>query len=190
MPEQVLLTTLDNVSTFRQLKNAADETAALSFLQAASAYVEKAVGRALTLQAYTKTLSGDGAPLLLLPHWPIVSVTSLSVDGDAWDVLASGSEHDGEEAFLPEHGLWLEAVDGAFPRGTANVLIAYTAGYQVIPEDLQLAVAMLTHLLLVERGRIGDGAKTLGPENIQTIVRNPKDYEFIRRTIRRHAERC
>ena len=67
--------------------------------------------------------------------------------------------------------------------------MAYTAGYATIPDDVQYAVALLTHLLLRERIVLGDGSKLMGDENVQQVIRNPKDYQIITDAVQRVRRR-
>lgn len=167
----------------------AEEARLTVCLDAASAFIEKAVGRPLASASYTRRLSGDGSPLLLLPHWPITAVTTLEVEGIAWEVLTDSGTDTAQSAYLPTHGLWLEARDDVWPEGSGNIKVVYTAGYTTIPMDLVQACIMIAFLLFIEEGRIGDGALTLGPQNLQSVVRNPADYELIKNTLFYHGRR-
>jgi hypothetical protein len=185
------LTTAERVQHIKALGDKADVISRLEeCLAAASAWFETAVGPILTA-SYTERLSGGLSPVLKLAHKPCTAVTSLSVNGTTWRVLTSAVVDTGQEVFLPSHGMWLEARGYLWPKGNGNILITYTAGYgataEVLPDDIQQSVALVTLLLMEESNRLGIGAKTLGPEQINLVIRNAKDYQFITDTINHYG---
>ncbi len=81
---------------------------------------------------------GNGRPKIQLRHWPVVSVTSVSIDGRivpratsefsaGWTIEAGDDEPPGAMQMLMLRG-------GIFSRGWQNVSIAYRAGYQISNE--------------------------------------------------------
>jgi len=177
------LTTAARVQRLRPLGDKTEVLERLAdCLAAASAWFEGTTGPILTA-SYTERLSGGLSSVLKLMHKPCTAVTSLTVNGSTWSVLTSAGTDTGQEVFLPSHGMWLEARGYLWPKGNGNIQITYTAGYATIPEDIQQAVALLTLLLMEETNRLGIGGKTLGSEQINLVVRNAKDYQFITDTI-------
>lgn len=175
------LITIDDVVAFKAVPSA-DLAIADTCMDAADAFLKRRIGYEIESASYTERLSGSGTAVLKPRRWPITAVTSLTVDEDSWDTLLYSDTTDSdEETFLPEHGKWLEARFGSvFTAGVGNILIVYTGGYTTIPEDLKLAAVLLTHLLLAERTKLGEGSRTQGPESIQQILRNAeRDYQFI-----------
>lgn len=163
-----------------------------SCLLAASAYMESRIGRALDQQTYTKRLNGNGSPVLLLPFWPATAITNLTVDGSAWSVMLDADADTGQDCVLDAAGRMLEARRWRFPMGYGNVQLTWTAGFAAtltpkttsnFPEDIQQATALVTHLMMIETDRIGEGSLTLGPEQVQNITRNPDDYKTIEQAI-------
>ena len=83
---------------------------------------------------------GDDSPLLTLAHTPILSVSALSIDGQAVGVT--------EVKVYPN---WIRFEDGGeynarlrgsgriFPRGCQNVRVSYRAGYARVPADIMQA---------------------------------------------------
>ncbi len=78
---------------------------------------------------------GNGRDRIQLRHWPVVAVTSVSIDGrglpqaltetgDGWTIESGDDEPPGAMQMLMLRG-------GRFSRGWQNVTIAYRAGYQV-----------------------------------------------------------
>lgn len=183
---------LADVRLFHEI-NANDESAADALLTVADKWVKTYIGTAIESASYTERLSGDGTPLLKPRHWPITAVTTLTVDEDSWSTLLSTNATDSdEEVFLPAHGLWLEARYGSvFPSGVGNVVIVYTAGYTsaTMPADLKHATTTLVHLLLSERTKVGQGSRTIGPESINQILRDPNEYGIIKDTLNHYRRR-
>lgn len=183
------LITLAYAKQFRSVATA-DETAAGDAIKMATAWFQGRVGRTLASTSYTEVGSGDGSYIFKPRNWPITAVTSLVVDTLTWTVLVGTAAEAYQYAFVPSHGGWVEARSGyTFSKGWGNVRIVYTAGYSTIPDDVQYAAALLTHLLLRERVVLGDGTKQLGDESIQQVVRNPKDYQLIMDAVRRVQRR-
>lgn len=183
------LISLAYAKQFRSVATA-DETAAADAIKMASAWFQGRVGRVLASATITEVGSGDGTALYLPRAWPITAVTSLTVDTLAWTVLMGTAAEAYQYAFVPAHGGWVEARSGyAFPVGSGNIRMVYTGGFATIPDDVQYATALLTHLLLRERNVLGDGTKQLGDESIQQVVRNPKDYHVIMDAVRRVRRR-
>lgn len=184
------LITLDRLRLFREVPTSL-EAEAMAAIAAASSYLTQKIGRPAWSATYTERLSGDGGRNLETTYWPITSVASVYIDDTLQTVIDSTDSVDsGEDLYLPPHGLWIEHRDGGFPEGRGNVLITYTAGFVVIPEALQQAAAMVAALLLAERGLLGLGSKTLGPEQIQAVVRNPKDYQVIQGAVDAFSRRA
>jgi len=179
------LVTVERVQAFRAVPE--ELSARLKeAIAAASGLFEAEVGRTLTEATYSWHLNGTGHPVLKTPAWPITAVTSLEVDGAPWAVLASGGTDTGQPVLLPHDGQWLLArPPRVWPRGVGNVKLSCAAGWSpaVVPDFVAEACAMLTHLYLNERNVLGHGARSLGDMNVQQIVRNPRDYEVIRKAI-------
>ncbi len=189
---QTLLTSTTRVTTLKTVGTDPAVVARLSdCLAAASAYMEKRIGRLLGQATYTKRLDGLGVPVLVLPYWPATAVANLAVNGAAWTVMLDTDADTGQQCTLDGSARMLLARYCPFPRGFGNVQVTWTAGFQVssdptisyFPDDIQQATAMVTHLLLLENVRIGEGSLTLGPEQVQNIARNPDDYKFIESVI-------
>ena len=87
--------------------------------------------RSIEQAARTITLDGNGSDTLILPHWPVASVASLTVD----DLEVTVYDLDEARGML-----YLDNGD-VFASGRRNVEIAYTAGWSdtTIPADVKLA---------------------------------------------------
>jgi hypothetical protein len=156
------------------------------------------IGFPLALTTGSVRLNGSGSRVLSFKFWPIVSVSNLLVCGQSWSVLTESGADTQQDAFLPNDSSKLFARYRPFPSGIANVSATVTRGIvdttsettiqNTSPADVVQVVVMLTHLLMIESVRIGEGSLTLGPEQVQTVARQARaDYEFIDKLIVRYG---
>jgi hypothetical protein len=195
-----ILTTVARVTTFKTLGTDPVTIARLTgCIAAASAYMERRIGRPLGIATYMHRLSGNGTPALRLPAYPVTAVASVVVCGQPWVVMLDTDAELGQDCILDDAGRMLLARSWPWPRGIGNIQVTYTAGLgtytppsagppivaeaSTFPDDIQHATVLVTHLLMIETDRIGEGALTLGPEQVQNLARDPKDYDFIEKTI-------
>ena len=103
------------------------------------------VGRALAKTNYTAVyFDGNGKESLILPNYPIASITSITEDGTA---LTEGEDSD--YLLYAATGI-LKRVNGAWYKGSKTIKLTYIAGYVVqgatatapdiaLPADLKMA---------------------------------------------------
>lgn len=138
-----------------------------------SAWLESQVGRPLSQQTYTnEPHSGDGNYSLLLNNGPVVSVSSLTIDGNT----VNQRDQNTEGWVVQGDRLWLSGPAGStgfisgpfwvatsptrmtylrFTIGNANIAVTYTAGFAVIPGDIKQAVIELAAETYQRRMRLG-----------------------------------
>lgn len=130
----------------------ATETAPRGALLAAigagvQAAIEKRIGRTMEPVLYTDILDGNGRRMLYLPHDPIVSVTSATLDDSVLDLVDRVIVRDRAGLVFTDGSLWTE--------GIGNVEVAYTAGYSLPPDDLVQAGVRWGAGIFRARDRIG-----------------------------------
>ena len=189
------LTTLDRL---RELRSGLvpDDTLgtqrATDCLTAASLWLSRQapIGEVTEFDIWTQA---DGR-VLPVPLKPIISVDGLTVDGLAWTVLDAGDSDAGQWAVIDASRFFIASRFGRFPAGVGNIRLEYTGGFDTtpdkdtglltgVPDDVQQAVAMLAGILIEETNRLGITAKSLGPENVNMIARNVKDYGFLQAVV-------
>ncbi|RJX29178.1 MAG: phage gp6-like head-tail connector protein [Desulfarculus sp.] len=110
-------------------------------------------------------LSGSGYPELLLPQYPVISLTTLVVDGREVAPAAGGSGY----ALDAAAGV-VSLTSGVFPRGWHNVGLVYRAGFSAAPADLAQAAVEQTAARFQEsaagQGRLGVSARTLADGSV------------------------
>lgn len=132
MSDPADLTSLDNALQWLGL--AQDDGTTERLITAASTVIQKAIGYELKSASYTRSFNGPGGAVLVLPDRPVTAVTAVSVDGQAVPPQA-----------LPSSGFCFDTtaiyLSGCyrFTRGMQNVSASYTAGYAVVPFDLEQA---------------------------------------------------
>lgn len=144
MIEETDLTTLDAVKAWMVIKpestSADDPLAAL--IKSCSADFLRATSRPDLLKAeYTEVRQGDGGTRICLYRWPILAITSLKIAGVAVsasaDKMAAGYFIDDD--IDPERTFNLYLSGRGFTDGAA-IEIAYSAGYDGVPGDINQAV--------------------------------------------------
>lgn len=144
-------TTLERVKTFIGLDLAAstDDVWLTYSIQAASKLIETLTGRTFGLRTWTvKVEQPQGFRRLLLPHTPIVSITSIAFKGDTL-LAADYLVEDADAGFvIRADGLaWLPtsaANDNVSGRPSAQPIgqydVVFQAGYATVPDDIIDAV--------------------------------------------------
>ena len=147
-----------------------------SLINRSSDYCERYIGNPIINREVTEMLDGNGSSEILLGHFPIQGIVSVSVDGA--DVTANADFY--------RHGILFLKDGSTFTTGRKNVEVAYTAGYgenkDTIPQDLKHAALLMVHFWF-KRDSL-DYSTTFGESDIITgnaageVVRFP--YAAIR----------
>lgn len=186
-----MIPTLQAVLDFRAIDPGEGHRKALALCSAVDRHLRRRIGRDPEKAVHVHRLSGDGTRLLRTPAWPVLAVLSLTVNGSPWNALGDMGDDTGQPFSIGPHGWWLEARSPyTWPEGSGNIQLTYLAGYEAWElQDLQVAGAMVVHLLRNEESRIGEGQTSLGDMNIQQVVRNSKEYQFVEDTLRAYSWR-
>lgn len=151
-------------------------------LLSASSDVETETGRLMLLGDRSEVRNGNGQRSIFLRQYPIVSVTSLLIEGEPVSARSSANP-DGYVIADAEAGE-LAIPAGGFPRGVANVEIVYRAGYESIPPDLEQAVLELAALRYVDRDHPGVSYKVM--EGQVTDFRGGSQLAYAKAVIDRY----
>lgn len=186
---------LDQVKAYLD-KTSTDDDALLSgLIEAVSAQFNTYTGRKLRARAYGfdpvvddyspdwAILDGSGHAELLLPQYPAVSVSALEIDGVAHDVSCLNIDH---------HAGVIRLKNGMFPRGSANVKLAYMAGFEVIPADLSQAAVEQTVVRYQQsyagQGRLGISSRTVADGTVS--FHDGELLPQVRAVLSRYVNRC
>jgi len=139
------LTTVANVKDWTEIANTKDDGLLARLIRASSGAVMVYLNRRNLLTAtYTESYPGNNSDRLVLPNYPVVSVSALSISGQAIqkspDRIQPGYfvDSDGFSVGLAQT-YYVNTVYSSIPykfyRGSV-VDITYTAGYQVTAQDV------------------------------------------------------
>lgn len=152
------LTTIGSVRAYLkgQVPVPVDDEATLIpvLIAAVSKMFAAETGTPVITTAQVQTWSGAGGTKVFLDHYPVVSVTTVEVDGAA---VAERSAV-GEDGWVLSDAATgkLELVGSAFTTGVANCSVSYTAGYGAsAPADVDQAVVDQVAYLYRQKDRVG-----------------------------------
>lgn len=121
---------------------------------------------------YTETREGDGDVRIILRHWPINSITSLTINGTSVaassDRIVPGYYIDTD---LDPERLWeLYLAGGLTFIDASPVVIAYNAGYAAVPGDAAQAVIEWVAYRYKTQQWIGTTGAHVQGESVQTQI--------------------
>lgn len=161
------LVTLADAKTYLQLSGTAEDAFLTLAITEASGFIAQKTGR--SFESVSRTAYLDGGPEdLILEFAPVASVTTVTDDGGAGDVMDS-ADYD----FDPTAGL-LYRIDGTvWPRNTTTGRreweVVYVGGYATVPSSAKAACLWLVSLMHDKRAldltseKIADWAGTSDP---------------------------
>lgn len=163
------LTTLN--ATKEYLKIALTETSENGILEglinAVSNLIENFCKRSFIENTYTdEEYDGTGTSNLMLNTFPVSSVTSIKID----DVVVDSTEY----KVRKDSGIVVR-LNSTWPKDVLNIKVSYTAGYAIIPADVELAAKHL--VMFFYKTDIENFSKTFGdgivmrPEAIPPQIR-------------------
>lgn len=159
--------------------SALSDALAQIYLDAAAALIDQhCTGRAATSSEYfaanghaaTETYSGRRTRQFRLRRRPVLSVASLSVDGNVWDTALYRLNELGYIETVSTEGIENPRIYRGekgdlllWPEGDGNISVTYTAGYAAIPDAVSKACAFLAKQLYQVDERNGVSAESYGP---------------------------
>jgi hypothetical protein len=149
------LTNLNNAKDWMGLTASGDDALLTRLITAVSVGIQSWLNRTLASASYTETRNGTGTKRLVLSNYPVSAVASVTVDGVAVPSY---------NFVFDQYGI--ELAGDVFPRGTGNVVVAYTAGYTEVPADIEQACIELVQLKYKRRLNPDVDSKTQGGETI------------------------
>lgn len=138
--------------------SASDQENAERYINVASAMANRYTRRILKASDYSKYYPGNGKDFILLPQYPVNSITTLKLDSSrnfGADTEISDTNYDLDS----DNGIIYLFVNTA-PEGRKTISIEYNAGFTSIPEDLQSSVVECVAWLYNRLPGNGVGIKT------------------------------
>ncbi len=139
--EPYALTDLATVKTYTGTEYT-DEEIQLA-INTVSREIENYCNRVFNPTDYSIKLSGSGRQALVLPQYPVLSITSIVMD----DMAVETADYDNDDlAGILYH-------DTYWTKGVRNIAIVYRAGYTTLPRDLTMVATKMTvdHLQRLSR---------------------------------------
>jgi len=140
-------------------------------LTSASVAIESYCSRDFISKAYVQTFDGTGGKALVLPNFPIAAVASVTIDGLA---IPAASNFTSPGYYFNENMIMLNGY--VFTKNWGNVVISYTAGYTVIPDDLIQACCGTVQYWLNDRQRGGETSRSMGGQTINYSTKDMPDW--------------
>lgn len=166
----VALVSTANVKTFLGITGSTEDTIIDALVNSMSVAIAKYCGRDFVSAAATEYYDGTDAPSLVLKRYPIITLTSLNIDGAR--LFGSSTDVDVSANVIVDNNsgiITLWNLYDKFPCGRRNVKVVYTAGYATIPADLQHAAKLavqFTYKRHYTEQRIGIVSESVGDKNI------------------------
>lgn len=126
--------------------------------------MERYIGRHLDVQTHAETYDGNGRSMLYLRNDPVISVSSLVINGVTY-VVGDPLAPTFPPAEFVIHGAGLRCTGGVFPAGFANISITYLAGFSIPPPDIVQAGVSWAAVLFKDRDRSGLASEGAGGQS-------------------------
>lgn len=142
-----------------------------SLISAASAELQSYISRTITATNYVETRNGLGGWAMVLMNTPIISVSSLSINGlviPARAALGPSPTYPTGGYNFDRSRVMLTGYD--FCRGVQNVMIGYRGGYETVPMDVQQATLDVVGDWYKYADRIGKASEGIQGQNTAFIT--------------------
>ena len=133
------LTTLTKVKAYLGITGSDDDTLLGTLIDAASKAIKQYCKDNISETTYTEYYDGPRTNELALRHRPIVSITDIWDDPDRDFTDDDKLDYsDDDYVYYADEGI-VKGYAHLFYEGSKNIKITYTAGYSIIPADVDLA---------------------------------------------------
>lgn len=167
------LCALSDVKTYLSDITVTDDGLLNRLISAASDFVPRYLGRDFVeQQTFTRVLNGNGRDFLIVPDYPLASLTSVVIGNPFGNVTLNAANYaiDRERYVYLVAGFSGAQVYRNFPLGRRNVTLTGVAGYSPVPAGLQQAAIELVSYRYREMIRLGDRSKSLAGEVVGFVV--------------------
>jgi len=194
------LCSLAQVKEYLRISSSEHDAFLEGLIEAVSARFASYTGRNLTARDYSPDpedeaydpdnaiLSGTGHPELILPQYPVITLSALLLEGRAVAQAQSG----GLTGWTLDRAAGvIRLLDQAFPLGAENVQVTYRAGFESVPPDLAQAAVEQSAVSFQEsaagHGRLGISARTLADGSVSYTQKTllPQVAAVLDRYLRR-----
>lgn len=182
MPDATELVSTADLKAYCQISTATYDGILASIKASTEQWVKTYCRDPFLVAARTEYHDGNDKAILRLRHYPITTLTSVSIDAArtfAASSLVPASQLI-DSTLNSAQGV-VELFGRVFPSGQKNVKVIYLAGLSVIPADLAHAVKIIVarEWLLQDKKLTGQTSQSLGDKtvslNLEEIPRNAWD---------------
>jgi hypothetical protein len=138
--------TLAVLKTYLRITVTTYDTLLAQLITQASAALDQALQRTITLAFYYEVLDGTGYSFLKTTNYPIQNISTIIQNYQQNNPITFA----GDEFVYNQQGTirWSEpSTRAGFIQGFQNYLVSYSAGFNPCPQDLQLAACMYCQFL-------------------------------------------
>jgi hypothetical protein len=154
------LATVDDLKKLLAVQHSDDDEMLSRIVDSASEFFESQCGRTILAADYTDIQDGHGGNAIAPVEYPVISVTSLTVNGE---VVPESTAYGVEGWFLRGDVVRLRGSTYRFCEGDGNIELVYRAGFETVPPDVVQAVLELGALMYREKDRVGQQSRN-GPD--------------------------
>jgi len=137
----------------------------------ASATANRVGRRIFAATDYTEYLDGNDSPRLLLPEYPVNSITELNIDV-FWEF---GSDTIESDYLLYEDRGEIYRKYAEFPACAQCVKVVFNAGYATVPDELQMAVL---EVVAFNASRLANRGGIIGTKSFEADGAISTSYEL------------
>lgn len=119
----------------------------------ATAWIQTYLSREVLSSTHTETHDGVGGWRQCVRHLPVTAVASVTIDDGIVEPIRYRFD---------EFGVAMKS--SSFPRGFGNVVVTYTGGYAVVPDDIVQCTIDIVAFNYRRRERIGHASKAMAGE--------------------------
>lgn len=158
------------MKNYLNLSSSNSDTLLADMINSASAYIDNWTNRTFSTVSKTVSFNGNGSNIQMLRDYPIVSVSSVVVDGKSY--IPSDGKSIGY--VLDDYAIYL--IGDKFNKGFVNVSITYTSGFASVPADIKQVAIELVAYKFKESERVGISTKTMAGEVISYDLKDIKEH--------------
>jgi hypothetical protein len=164
---------------------ATDDDLLQRLITAASGWLRTEAQIGIVAANYTETRSGHDGRILFVKNPPILSVTSVSINGNIISARASNDFLSNGYSFADSY---VSLSGFVFSRGVDNVQIQYRGGYNSAPPEIEQACIEAVGWSYREIERLGQTSKVLSGETVAFSTdalskRSQRAIERLRRVV-------
>jgi len=158
-----LLLTMDPNNELDETDRAFGET----LIEAISARANQITKRKLASRTYTEeVLDGEGGTMLVLPEYPVTTVTSLYIDTAR--TFGSDTLQTADDDYYLYSGSGKIFVPAGIPTARQCIQITYTAGLVTVPGNLKEAVVLAFAYIWKQRSSRSLGTRSITADGVTT----------------------